>query len=876
MLRLRTFGGLTLERDGVRLDEIVAQRKVLALLAVLARSGQGGIGRERLMALLWADSDMERARGSLKQMLHTLRRQLAPDVVIGTSELQLNRQVVSSDVADFSDSIDQGELEQGVQLYRGPFLDGVHVERAPDFSRWQDAERAELQRSYMDALETLARAAEGDGRYDEAVAWWLRFSAADPLRARGVIGLMTALDLAGDRAGAMRHAQIHEDLLREELGAKPDPDVAALAAQMRASPGETHTPQPVRTVNSEPIGSSAGIAHEAAGVTGGGISRSPEISSAAPRDRREPTHRRGRWALAAALAVALLAAALIPGGRDRPDAAVTADSKRIVVAMFANQTGDSTLDGLQLLAADWMTRGVASAPGVDVLYPGVLYAQGREASGAPTSPLELARNNGAQLAIAGNYYRSRDTLFFAASLVEVPTGRVVRVLGPFPARFSAPLDGIEALRQRTLVALESMMDVRISGFVSRTTPTPRLDAYREFLIGEDLHWRGDMLGALPHFERAGQLDSSFLLAAARMAVTAASAGRCDVVDSIANATAGRLAALSEMERPTIFASVARCREDWGEVIRLARERLALQPHSPLFRWILASVLRRANRPAEAAAILTDFDAEHDVGWLVPPRTLFFWRELTGAQHAIGDYTDEWKSADLFARTDPGLVMAHFYKARSFAGRNDARAAVKMVDSIEALAPAPIITGKRMRPIRAATTGWAMYGVSEELLAHGHPAEAQSVAQRTIKWVAGRTEEEKREPEYRLMLARAHLMTGEYEEAHRLLADLVTQDSTNIEYRAALGRVAALRGDTATARRIASSLVTTPGQRGIAARILGRAQIAAALGDKARTLSLLESLPYHAHPTDFLLFHSDPAFVTLHDNPRFEAFIRPRG
>src|SRR5215213_10569083 len=101
MLRLRTFGGLSLERDGIRLDEIVAQRKVLALLAVLARSGDAGIGRERVMALLWADSDMNRSRGSLKQMLHTLRRQLGDEIVHGTSELRINDQMVSSDVADF-------------------------------------------------------------------------------------------------------------------------------------------------------------------------------------------------------------------------------------------------------------------------------------------------------------------------------------------------------------------------------------------------------------------------------------------------------------------------------------------------------------------------------------------------------------------------------------------------------------------------------------------------------------------------------------------------------------------------------------------------------------------------------------------------------
>ncbi len=61
MFHLRTFGGLALDRDGTLLDG--AQRKSLALLAVLAARPSKGVGRDRLMALLWPESDTEHARG---------------------------------------------------------------------------------------------------------------------------------------------------------------------------------------------------------------------------------------------------------------------------------------------------------------------------------------------------------------------------------------------------------------------------------------------------------------------------------------------------------------------------------------------------------------------------------------------------------------------------------------------------------------------------------------------------------------------------------------------------------------------------------------------------------------------------------------------
>jgi TolB-like protein/DNA-binding SARP family transcriptional activator len=245
MQKLRTFGGLTLEKDGVRLDDLIAQRKVLALLAVLARSGANGIGREKLMLLLWPESDMERARGALKQMLHTLRRQLsAPNLITGRSELVLDPDIISSDVGQFAEHLARNELEEAVNLYGGPFLDGVHIDKAPEFARWLDVERDELHRDYLGALEKLARVSESAGKYDDAVSWWRRYSAADPLDSRGAAGLMLALDAAGDRSGALRHAQSHQSLLESELGANPNADVAALAAKLRAESGPTHSRSP--------------------------------------------------------------------------------------------------------------------------------------------------------------------------------------------------------------------------------------------------------------------------------------------------------------------------------------------------------------------------------------------------------------------------------------------------------------------------------------------------------------------------------------------------------------------------------------------------------------------------------------------------------
>ena len=105
MLRLHTFGGCFLERDGARLDTLSGQRKALALFAVLA-TGARGVSRESVLASLWPEADEERARTSLRQLVHALRSQLsAPALLLPSAELRLNPDIITSDVAEFRDAV---------------------------------------------------------------------------------------------------------------------------------------------------------------------------------------------------------------------------------------------------------------------------------------------------------------------------------------------------------------------------------------------------------------------------------------------------------------------------------------------------------------------------------------------------------------------------------------------------------------------------------------------------------------------------------------------------------------------------------------------------------------------------------------------------
>ncbi|HZN99306.1 MAG TPA: hypothetical protein VFB61_16350, partial [Gemmatimonadales bacterium] len=94
MLRLKTFGGLTLQSDAGAPAGAATQRRRLALLVLLARAGQSGMSREKLLAYLWPESDTEKARGGLAQAMYSLKRDLGSDqLFLGTTDLRLNPEV---------------------------------------------------------------------------------------------------------------------------------------------------------------------------------------------------------------------------------------------------------------------------------------------------------------------------------------------------------------------------------------------------------------------------------------------------------------------------------------------------------------------------------------------------------------------------------------------------------------------------------------------------------------------------------------------------------------------------------------------------------------------------------------------------------------
>ena len=881
IFQLRTFGGLAIEGDGAQ--PLGSQRKSLLLLAVVAAAGTRGVSRDRLLGLFWPESDEERARGALKQSLHTIRRQLrAPELLSGISALSLNPDIITSDVEAFRDALTRGDDESAARLYTGPFLDGVFADGSPELDRLIEEERLRLAAHFGDALERLALAAEATGNSQEAVRRWRLRQASAPASAPISLRLMRALASAGDRAGALQHAKVHEALLRAQLDLPPDPAVMALAEELRAGgPATSLSEVPSQHAYPSPLGvptkpqpvppllqnAAPPLLQKAA---------PPLLHNAAPRpsDRRTPWL---DWRVGAVLVVVAIVAVVAIVRRDTLPSTPTVAlvPNRVAVAVFTNRTGARDLDAIGTMASDWVTRGLTRTSLAEVFDVGGMYVAGRASDGEPTDPRVLARANGAGIVVAGNYYKAGDRLMFSVQLLDVASGRLLRALEPISADQHAPLAGVEEVRQRVAVALGTVLDPRTSIMATPAMVPPRLDAYTEYAAAQEIYWRGDWESALPHVRRAAALDSGFTSAIAFVGVVGVGTGRCGLADSVARVLRER-SDVDELDLITAQISVARCTSDHRTHNRLQRERAQLLPGSRFVQLLLATGFRQLNQPAEALAILQDIKPERDLGWLPVSGRPFYWREVSAVQHALLDYRAEQRTAERMRQLDVASLGVALVRGRSMAGLGYADSALAVLDDLGDLPAVPSLVAGisgRLNPVDLATPGWVMWQIALELGAHDAAGAARVAAERAAAWFDAHDSVSSERVAPRLIRARVLEFLGRLDEARQLLDALVILDSTSIDVRGTRGVVAMRQGDTATARATERWLQRAggfpPGLPG-----LYRAQIAAVGGEEARALALLDNLPHQVHPLDILHFHIDPAFHALRRTGALRRWVVP--
>ena len=251
---VRFFGSPRIEGPNGALTGPASQRHRLALLAVLSLAPRGLLPRDRLLGLLWPETEMANARQLLNAAVHAIRKSLGENVLLSEGEaLRLDTSALRIDVVEFESALKHGDAARAVELHTGPFLDGLALPDAVELEQWQELERDRLERLYHKALERLADGAVARGDLGEGVRLWRQRVAATPTEGRVVVRLMQTLSQSGDRTGALQVSTTYTKLLDEELGIAPDRDVLGFVAGLREQPAPSAvSPVPTAVVKAAP------------------------------------------------------------------------------------------------------------------------------------------------------------------------------------------------------------------------------------------------------------------------------------------------------------------------------------------------------------------------------------------------------------------------------------------------------------------------------------------------------------------------------------------------------------------------------------------------------------------------------------------------
>lgn len=237
-LQILAFGGIEIVGSkGQALTGLAAQTKLVALLAYLAIAQPRGFHRrDRLLGLLWPESDSTLARGALRKAVHLLRRAVGEAVLEsrGDEDVRLEPTTLWCDVVEFDDAIDQGHVEHALELYRGELMPSFFVREAGEFEGWLEETRAHYAKQAATAAWIMAERSEEQERATMAANWARRAVKLAPLDERVVRKALALLGRVGDRSGAVSLYESFRERIGREFSVEPAPETAMLIKQIRA------------------------------------------------------------------------------------------------------------------------------------------------------------------------------------------------------------------------------------------------------------------------------------------------------------------------------------------------------------------------------------------------------------------------------------------------------------------------------------------------------------------------------------------------------------------------------------------------------------------------------------------------------------------
>jgi DNA-binding SARP family transcriptional activator len=235
VLSVSLLGGISLNFAGR--DIRINGRKARAILAYLALSSTGEEARERLAGLLWSESNEEKARATLRQVIHGLREALLGYKCDALRPMRLtvglDRDTLRVDVAELLRAVQAGEAPEVLlrqQRLPDSLLAGFE-DLDPAFHVWLLARRQALHDQLMRALEDGYRNAASPRQVRRRLA--AAAQRLDPTHEEACRVFMQCAAQEGDTAAALRAYSDIWTLLEQDYDCEPSIPTQELVADIK-------------------------------------------------------------------------------------------------------------------------------------------------------------------------------------------------------------------------------------------------------------------------------------------------------------------------------------------------------------------------------------------------------------------------------------------------------------------------------------------------------------------------------------------------------------------------------------------------------------------------------------------------------------------
>jgi serine/threonine protein kinase len=561
-------------------------------------------------------------------------------------------------------------------------------------------------------------------------------------------------------------------------------------------------------------------------------------------------------AVAIAVVIAAVASYFFFFPKDGDDPLMNSD--RVFITAFENRTGDSALDPIGRLAADWVTQGILqnelteAIPTTTMLM--LMQDAGLKEAGLEDRDklIELASATHSGILVAGMFYRVGEDIQIEAQIIDAQRNDVMLTLDPVRGPLSEPMKAIDALRQKVLGALAIHVSQR--GSISVFGEPPVYEAYVEYLEG-DKYFGKDYEKAFEHYRRSLEIDPHFGAPKLKIAVGYANMRQYETADSIFQTIDRHSRRVSPFQRYYLDWFEYSLQGKNEEVLATLLHIESVAPMHVTTNYLIGLYAVYLNRPRKTVETFAKID--FNVRWADYASRSWRFGVLCDAHHLLEDHEKELEVAR----------EAQKYYPKDLGRRADEARALAALRRIEELHDV-IEKSKRIEQSRGNVT-YVMTVAALELRAHGNRIEGLKIAEQVVQWC------EEHDAENTEARADALYRAERWDEAYTLYRELVEEDPDNWFHKAYLGTTVARLGDTEEALRLADELANMEAKYLFGADTYNRACIHAILGEREEAVRLLqESLnqgwKYIEH------MHRDIDLESLHDYPSFQELLRPKG